>query len=207
MYIYNASPMPTAEERCDDERVPSCERNCCGPRVQVSVPFGTFLANSLRRALVADTSSLMADRVRVHINTSNAMDERIAQRIGLLRFVQDDDTPRESHWHARGTDVLAQDARGRASLDGTAVVVTARDPLEEVRVSATFRRSTGAEHARFCPVVAVGCAPSSECEGHAVVSYGTLFCHDAERVWEEACDSLLARVDAVRRRVRESAAP
>lgn len=175
-----------------------------GGRAEVRLPFGTLLGNAIRRALIADASSAMADRVRVLVNTTARDNEVVAQRIGLLRFAQEGCTESaRAEWRSEGArkDVLARDATGPvATLDDDVVIARVRDAKERFHAVATFRRSTGSEHARFCPVVAVGCAPAGDDgEAGSVVSFETLFPDDHRRVWHEACDALIEKVEALRR--------
>jgi hypothetical protein len=176
-------------------------------RYAVLVPFASgLLANALRRALLSDTTSIMADHVTVFKNTTPATSESIAQRIGLLRFDQGDAAPDRTEWDVSGRDVRGRDGRGRGVVDAEALVTVARAPEDRLHLRATFRRSNGAEHARFCPVSAVSSVPTDDGTGYWV-TFEPLFDGDAGRCHTEACDALLRTIASARRALEAPVRP
>lgn len=173
-------------------------------RVRAHVPFGHFMGNAVRRSLLSDATSVMADKLLVHENTSSQPHEVIAQRIGLLRFSQSVPDAESDVDACRvdvlGRDVLASDLVGsRSSLDGDAVMAMQQREDQIVRASISFRRSNGEEHARFCPVSAVSCVPDPSTPLACVVSFEPIFEDDARRCYTEACEALLRRVRRARK--------
>lgn len=120
-------------------------------------------ANSIRRALLMDVSTIAPTRVDITENTSCQTDEYIAHRIGLVPFL----FVVEGREFLSNQDFLTVDVSDRtvrvSDLQGESFVCICPDtPIiklikgQRFCAQVSFSEGAGACHSRFSPVAAVG---------------------------------------------------
>lgn len=120
------------------------------------------LANALRRVIIADVETWAIELVQFEVNTTVLHDEMIAHRLGLIpltssvdpdvqevRFALDLTAGTEpEEWTSEQLESDNDDVI--PAIDGIPIVKVARG--QQLKLTATAKRGTGYEHAKWSPV-------------------------------------------------------
>lgn len=159
--------------------------------------------NAVRRSLITDLRTLAPRSVHIRKNTSYNTDEFLAQRIGLVPFVDEqadrsglgDESERTGALHVRGRDAFARDICGDIQAVGDPCITCLRDN-QEIDVVITFGSASSSEHAAFSKTAAVGMRPGPE---HAcTVSFESVHGGDGHALAREAIQAVRRRLTRVR---------
>ena len=122
----------------------------------------TPLANALRRVMIADVPIWAIELVQFEVNTTVIHDEMIAHRLGLIPLTSSADPETETvnfsldltagteteEWTSEQLESDNDDVV--PAIDGIPIVKVARG--QQLKLTATAKRDTGNEHAKWSPV-------------------------------------------------------
>ena len=129
---------------------------------------------------------LAPDTVSIEQNTTANTDEFIAQRIGMIPFVQGDDQGECSTLEVSGRNAVASDFVGRQAVYPD-VIVAVIDHDQTLKLSVDFSKGQAVTHARFAKTCAVGMKPEKK---GATISFETLLPDDHATCLQEAFSAL-----------------
>ena len=165
-------------------------------RMTIDLPGTVNQVNAFRRSLIADVPMIAPSKVVIRRNTTGMTDEFIAQRTGMIPFVQDDEidpSTMNASLKVEGRNALARDFVGAnvvyADLE---VAVIAYD--QELDMDVFFTRKTGKVHAQFARVCAAAMTPS-DTPGMQTVSFTPLIPGDGHVCVAEAWNALNGMID------------
>lgn len=177
-------------------RITQDRRRC---QIELVATGNSQIPNALRRALLSDVPRIAPSHVRIRKNTSCQSDEFIAHRIGLIPFSSRGGGGSEE----RGSEWTASlCVHGRTAMSDD-IVCDLFEPLTDVPImmlgcgqtldlDISFKRGTGADHARFSHVSAVSFRKDdSTC---VRLSFETAT-DDALTQLKSAVESLIDRID------------
>lgn len=155
-------------------------------RRSYTFPGHTNEINALRRTLINRLTMLAPNTVNIEQNTTANTDEFIAQRIGMIPFVQDGDESECSTLEVSGRNAVASDFVGRQAVYPD-VIVAVIDHNQTLKLSVDFSKGQAITHARFAKACAVGMIPEKK---GATISFETLLPDDHATCLQEACAAL-----------------
>lgn len=152
----------------------------------------TATPNAVRRALMNDVETYAPDEIVIHENTSSQTDEYIAHRIGLIPFVQKDETKLELTLNVSGRVVMTTDLVGDGfkAMHDTPIIRLCDNQI--LHITIRFAKGTSAMHAKHSLIGPVAYKMSN---GVTTLSFETLTDRCPLDYALSALDSLLKRVD------------
>ena len=165
-------------------------------RITLQLPGTINQINAFRRSLISEVSMIAPSKVEIRRNTTAMTDEFLAQRIGLIPFVQDDTIDpktlkaslKVSGRNATTNDILGVDV---AYKDVEIAVI---DHNQELDLDVFFTRGTSGTHAQFARVCAVSMFPSGK-PGVQTVAFTPLIPNDGHVCVSEAWNALSGMID------------
>lgn len=169
------------------------------------------MANALRRTMMADVATVAIHEVTFDVNSTVMIDEMIAHRLGLVPLICDESADFENCEFTFDKVALNDEEIwyfDDGSFDDPAIQqAIARIPIVKVKhgqslkFSATMRRGTGFEHAKWCPVATCFFAKTDTGYLFTIESNGSI---SPKKILVAAIDALKLRIENALKTIESS---